>query len=68
MAIHFNLSIYWLLLPLAVGLCFWVFIPREDERSNGYLPDPGEFFRLIGAAFIILLVLCVLLVINLWLK
>jgi len=68
MNIHFNLSLYWLLLPLAVGLYFWVFTPRADERSSGFLSDLGPLFRLAGAAFIFVLVLCGLLAINVWLK
>lgn len=68
MNIHFSLNLYWLLLPLTVGLYFWVFTPRADERSSGVLPDPGPLLRLVGAVFIFLLVICVLLAINLWLK
>lgn len=68
MAIHFNLNLYWLLLPLAIGLYFWVFTPRDDERSSSFVPSLGPLFRLAGAVVIFVLVLCVLLVINLWLK
>jgi hypothetical protein len=68
MNIHFNLNLYWLLLPLVIGLYFWVFTSRADERSSGFLPDPGPLLRLVGAAFILVLVLCGLLAFNLWLK
>jgi len=68
MSIHFNLNLYWLLLPLAVGLYFWVFTPRADERSSNFMPDLGPLFRLVGAVFMFGLVLCGLLGFHLWLK
>jgi hypothetical protein len=68
MNIHFNLNLYWLLLPLAVGLFAWVFTPRADERSSSFMPDPSPLFRLVGAVILFVLVLCALLAFNLWLK
>lgn len=68
MSIHFNLNLYWLLLPLAVGLWFWVFTPRADERSSTFMPDLGPLFRLIGATLTFVVMVCVLLIFNLWRK
>ena len=67
MNIQFNLNLYWLLLPLAIGLLWWACRERADERG-GYLPGLGILFRLPVAAVVFVLVLCVLLAINLWLK
>jgi hypothetical protein len=49
----FPVCLYWLLLPLTVGLYYWVFTEREDERG-GYLSGLGALFRL-PLAFIILI-------------
>ena len=66
MTIAFHLSIYWVLLPLAIVLYFWV-APRADERG-GYLPGLDSVFRLIGAVIIFLVVLCGLMAANLYFK
>jgi len=67
MHINLSLSLYWLLIPLAIGLLLWVFIDRDDEHG-GYLPSLGPLFRLFVSAIIFFVVLSILLGINLWFK
>ena len=67
MTIHLTAhSLYWLLPVLFVGLLWWVFAEREDERATSFMPDLGPLFRLLAAAGIFLLVLVVVLAFNLW--
>jgi hypothetical protein len=68
MNIHFALSLYWLLLPLAAGLAYWALYERPGERSTGYNFDFSPILRMFGAAMIFMASVCLLLGINLYLK
>jgi hypothetical protein len=68
MNVHFNLNMYWLLPVIGLGLSYWVFYEREDERSTSFMPSLGPLFRLMGATIAFALLVIGLLVFNLWFK
>lgn len=68
MSVHFSLNLYWLLLPLALGLLYWALHERASERSTSFMPSLGPLFRLGGAVILFMAVACVLLILNLWLR